>query len=127
MANGAFDAVVARHYSEGGEGAAKLADALVRACSTISTFHHLYDLNGSIENKILRIAQEMYGAGEVEFHKNVQAKIELYNAQVHIPCSLTPILSKCKPFHMIFFCCFFSIGIRSFANLYGKNIKFIDS
>lgn len=82
LKNGAFDAVVARHFSEGGEGAAQLADALLEACSTASGFHYLYDLNLSIENKILKVAQEMYGAGEVEYHSNVVEKIKLYNALV---------------------------------------------
>lgn len=82
LQNGAFDAVVARHFSEGGEGAAHLADALVKACSKASGFHYLYDLNLSIEDKILKVAQEMYGAGAVEYHPNVVDKIKLYNALV---------------------------------------------
>lgn len=86
MANGAFDAVVARHYSEGGEGAAKLAEALVKACSSPSKFHHLYDLNASIEDKILKIAHEMYGAADIEYHPNVREKIRHYNAQVLTFC-----------------------------------------
>lgn len=81
--NGAFDAVVSYHYAEGGKGAEKLADALSRACSNRkSTFHQLYELNKSIEDKVLTIAKEMYGAGEVEFQPIVKEKIELYNAQV---------------------------------------------
>lgn len=82
LKNGAFDAVVARHFSEGGEGAAQLADALIKACSTPSGFHYLYDLNRSIEDKILKVAQEMYGAGEVEYHPDVVEKIKLYNTLV---------------------------------------------
>lgn len=92
MKNGAFDAVVARHFSEGGEGAAQLADALLKACSTASGFHYLYDLHMSIEDKILKVAKEMYGAGQVEYHPNVVEKIKLYNSLVmyffKAPCSI---------------------------------------
>lgn len=85
LANGAFDAIVARHYTEGGQGAVELADALVKACeSNRSDFHYLYDVNGSIEEKIFKIASEMYGAAEVELHGHVKEKIQLYNAQVSV-------------------------------------------
>lgn len=80
--NGAFDAIVSYHYAEGGKGAEKLAEALLKACSNRkSTFRFLYDLNKSIEEKISTIAQEMYGAGEVEFQPIVKEKIQQYNAQ----------------------------------------------
>lgn len=82
LANGAFDAIVARHYSEGGQGALELANALIRACDSKSDFHYLYDVNGSIEEKIFKIASEMYGAAEIELHSHVKDKIQLYNAQV---------------------------------------------
>lgn len=83
LENGAFDAVIAQHFSEGGAGAVDLADALVKVCSTTKTskFHYLYDLNASIEDKILKISQEMYGAGGIELHQNVKEKIKLYYAQ----------------------------------------------
>lgn len=83
VANGAFDAIVSHHYAEGGKGAEKLADALKKACSNRkSTFRFLYELNKSIEEKINIIAQEMYGAGEVQLQPVVLEKIQLYNAQV---------------------------------------------
>lgn len=85
LANGAFDAIVARHYTEGGQGAVELADALIKACeSKQSNFHYLYDVNGSIEEKIFKIASEMYGAAEIELHGPVKEKIQFYNAQVSL-------------------------------------------
>lgn len=87
--NGAFDAIVSRHYAEGGKGAEKLAESLTKACTNRkSTFHYLYELNKSIEDKVLTIAKEMYGAGEVEFQPIVKEKIQLYNAQVKSKSSL---------------------------------------
>lgn len=83
MANGATDAVIARHWSEGGAGAAELADAVINACTKVpSNFHYLYDLDSSIEDKILKIASKMYGAGSVEYHNHVKEKIQLYTEQV---------------------------------------------
>lgn len=83
--NGAFDAIVSSHYAEGGKGADKLAEALVKACSNQkSTFRFLYDLNKSIEEKVQTIAKEMYGAGEVELSQTVTEKIQLFNAQVSL-------------------------------------------
>lgn len=85
LANGAFDAIVARHFTEGGQGAVDLAAALIKACDKEqSNFHYLYDLNASIEEKIFKIASEMYGAAEVEYHGHVKEKIQLYNAQVSV-------------------------------------------
>lgn len=83
IANGALDAVVSSHYSDGGSGAANLADALVKACNVNdSNFKFLYDLDLSIDAKILKIAQEMYGAGSVEFTQNVKDAIRLYTEKV---------------------------------------------
>lgn len=45
-------------------------------------FRFLYDLNKSIEEKVKIIAEEMYGAGEVEFRATVLEKIQSFNAQV---------------------------------------------
>ena len=41
---GAYDAVVATHFSQGGAGAALLASALEKACQQPSNFQFLYDL-----------------------------------------------------------------------------------
>lgn len=85
MAHGAVDAVIAHHWSEGGAGAAQLADAVTKACTSApSNFHYLYDLNSSIEEKILKIATTMYGAGNVDIHQQVQDKIKLYKEQVRL-------------------------------------------
>lgn len=80
LANGAADAVVANHWSEGGTGAVAVADALVRVTSTPSPnqFRFLYDLNLSIEDKISKIAREMYGAASVELSQNVKDKLKTY-------------------------------------------------
>ncbi|XP_031785536.1 C-1-tetrahydrofolate synthase, cytoplasmic isoform X1 [Nasonia vitripennis] len=79
LANGASDAVVCTHWAEGGQGALELADAVSAATSKPSNFHFLYELDLSIEEKINKIAKEMYGAGEVVLNDKVKAKIQEYN------------------------------------------------
>ena len=79
--NGAFDAVLCRHWAEGGKGAAELAAAVEAACNQTSDFKFLYDLDATIEAKIETIAKEIYGAGSVEFLPEAQEKIERYKKQ----------------------------------------------
>ncbi|XP_014232390.1 C-1-tetrahydrofolate synthase, cytoplasmic isoform X1 [Trichogramma pretiosum] len=79
IANGATSAVVCTHWADGGRGALDLADAVINVTAQPSDFHFLYELDLSIEDKITKIAREMYGAGEVELADKVKQKIEEYN------------------------------------------------
>ncbi|XP_037963344.2 C-1-tetrahydrofolate synthase, cytoplasmic [Plutella xylostella] len=78
LQNGAFRAVVCDHWARGGLGAVDLADAVIAACDQPSTFKYLYPLQDSIQNKIERIAKEMYGAGKVEYTDEVLQKIKVF-------------------------------------------------
>ncbi len=76
---GAEDAVVSRHWMEGGAGAVELAKAVVAACEKPSNFQFLYPLKGTtIKQKIETIATEIYGADGVEYLPEAEKKIELY-------------------------------------------------
>lgn len=75
---GAFDAVVATHFAEGGEGARALAEAVVKACDTPSHFKPLYELDLTVKEKIRKIAQEVYGAKDVEYTSEANDAIETY-------------------------------------------------
>uniref|UniRef100_A0A6B2EDS8 C-1-tetrahydrofolate synthase, cytoplasmic n=1 Tax=Phlebotomus kandelakii TaxID=1109342 RepID=A0A6B2EDS8_9DIPT len=77
LKQGALAAVVSNHWSEGGAGAMALADAVVKACTNKSKFKFLYDLKLSIEEKIILIAKEMYGAGSVDFNTRVREMMRL--------------------------------------------------
>ncbi|KAL6432558.1 hypothetical protein ACFW04_006850 [Cataglyphis niger] len=79
LESGASDAVVCTHWADGGPGALALADAVIAATEKPTNFKLLYDLEDSIEEKINKIAKEMYGAGQVVFTEEVQKKIENYN------------------------------------------------
>jgi formyltetrahydrofolate synthetase len=76
---GAHDAVVSRHWMEGGKGAVDLAKAVVEACDEPSDFKFLYPLEGTtIKEKIETICKEIYGADGVTFEPAAEKKIELY-------------------------------------------------
>jgi len=75
---GAEDAVVASHWMNGGEGAVKLAEAVVKAVEKPNDFKFLYPLNISIKEKIEIICTQIYGADGVDYSPEAEAKIELY-------------------------------------------------
>ncbi len=100
---GAEDAAVSRHWMEGGEGAVKLAEAVVKAAEKPSNFKFLYPLNISIKEKIETICKEIYGADGVDYLPEAEAKIELYTrlgfdnlplcmAKTHLSLSHDPAL-----------------------------------
>ena len=79
--NGAFDAVLCRHWAHGGKGAKDLAAAVEKACNEKSNFKFLYDLKESIEKKIETIAREIYGADGIEVSPDAQKAIDRYKRQ----------------------------------------------
>ena len=101
---GAEDAVVSRHWMEGGKGAKDLAEAVVAACEKPSDFDFLYPLKGtSIKDKIETICKEIYGADGVEYSEEAEKKIALYTklgfdelpmcmAKTHLSLSHDPTL-----------------------------------
>ena len=76
---GAYNAVVTRHWMEGGKGSVDLAKAVVEACEQPSDFKFLYPLEGtSIKDKIEIICKEIYGADGVTYEPLAEKKVELY-------------------------------------------------
>lgn len=65
-------------WAKGGAGMKELADLVTEACKKENTFHQIYDVNDSIEDKITTIAKEIYGADGVEFTDEAKAKIALF-------------------------------------------------
>lgn len=84
LAAGADDAVAANHWALGGEGAVDLAKTVIEASAKPKPdFRFLYDVDGSdtIQQRIEKIAREMYGAAEVEFSELAQKKVDTYTQQ----------------------------------------------
>ena len=75
---GAMDAVVSRHWMEGGKGAIALAEAVVKACEKPSNFKFLYPLDIPVKEKIETIAREIYRAEGVDYTPEAEAKIEQF-------------------------------------------------
>lgn len=81
-------------WAKGGEGALDLANQLVDICETSNDFAPLYDVNESIEAKIERIAQCVYGADGVDFTPEATEQIKTYN---ELGWNKTPIcMAKCQ-------------------------------
>jgi methylenetetrahydrofolate dehydrogenase (NADP+) / methenyltetrahydrofolate cyclohydrolase / formyltetrahydrofolate synthetase len=81
IAAGAEAAVPANHWAEGGAGAVDLAKEVIAASSKPKHFSLLYDLEGSVQERIEKIGKEMYGAAAVEFSELAQKKVDTYNKQ----------------------------------------------
>ena len=103
ISQGAEDAVVTKHWAEGGKGAAKLAEAVVAACEKPSNFDFLYPLDWTIKQKIEHIAKTIYGADGVTYEPLAEEQIARYEqagfgklpicmAKTHLSLSHDPIL-----------------------------------
>ena len=66
-------------WADGGNGGIALAEKVIEIVDTKeNNFKQIYDLNDSIENKIRKISQIVYGAKDVEFTDEAKAQIETY-------------------------------------------------
>ncbi|KAG7699188.1 hypothetical protein KL933_001674 [Ogataea haglerorum] len=78
---GATAAVPSNHWAQGGAGAVELARAVVEAAKQPSAGNFLYELEGSVEDKLGTIARKMYGADGVELSPLAREQIATYEAQ----------------------------------------------
>ena len=81
IAAGAEDAILANHWAEGGKGAVDLAKAIIEASEKPKDFRLLYSLEGTVQERIEKIARDMYGAAAVEFSELAQKKVDTYTRQ----------------------------------------------
>ncbi|KAK8207876.1 tetrahydrofolate synthase [Zalaria obscura] len=83
LAAGAEDAIPANHWAEGGKGAVDLAQGVISAAekADANDFKLLYDLEGSVQERIEKIGKQMYGADKVEFSELAQKKVDMYTKQ----------------------------------------------
>ncbi len=78
LEQGAEESVLSTHWANGGEGAARLAEAVVAACEKPSNFKFLYPLDWSIKQKIETIAREIYRADGVTYEPLAEEQIASY-------------------------------------------------
>lgn len=81
LAAGAVDAIPANHWAEGGKGAVDLAQGVIAASQKEKNFKLLYDLDGTVQDRIEKIGKVMYGADKVEFSELAQKKVDTYQKQ----------------------------------------------
>lgn len=88
---GAFATAVSNHFAEGGKGAIDLAKAVIRATKEAPVgkkpLKFLYDLDGSIEDRLNDIATKTYGAKNIELSDLAKQQIARYEKQglSHLP------------------------------------------
>lgn len=82
IAAGAEDAILSNHWAEGGKGAVALAEGVISASQKPKPdFKLLYELEGTVQDRIETIAKKMYGAAAVEFSELAQKKVDTYTRQ----------------------------------------------
>jgi formyltetrahydrofolate synthetase len=100
---GAHAAEVNDGFTNGGEGASALAEAVADACGQPSSFKFTYADDDPIDVKIEKVAKEVYGAGDVVFYLDARRKIRQYEedglgklpicmAKTHLSLSADPQL-----------------------------------
>ena len=64
------------NWAKGGKGAIDLAEKVIKICNMPKQFKCIYELNSTIEEKIEKVAKEIYGAMKVEYSEEAKEQIE---------------------------------------------------
>jgi formate--tetrahydrofolate ligase len=75
---GAEGAYVSDMWAHGSEGGLELAEAVMAACEKESHFRYLYSLEAPIKEKIVTVAQQLYGAAKVSYTQAAEKQIVQY-------------------------------------------------
>lgn len=81
IAAGAEDAILSNHWAEGGLGAVDLAKGVIAASEKPKELKLLYELDGTVQERIEAIGKRFYGADKVEFSELAQKKVDTYTKQ----------------------------------------------
>ena len=76
MAHHGAKVVLARHWAEGGKGAAEVAKEVVRLCEEPSNFKFVYDEQATLWDKMKAIATKIYGASDITADSKVRTQIK---------------------------------------------------
>ena len=71
---------ITTHFSDGGAGAAELAEAVAEACEEPSSFKVLYEDDLSLKDKIAAVATTVYGADGVEYSATANRQLDTYES-----------------------------------------------
>ena len=100
---GAAAAHINDGFARGGAGATELARAVIEACQRPYDFHHLYEDDEPIQDKVEAIARQVYGAGDVFYYAEAEQKLAQFTreglaalpvcvAKTHMSLSADPAL-----------------------------------
>ena len=81
---GAIDAVECSGFANGGEGGVALAEAVVRAAAATgndSPIQYAYPLDAAVREKVLALAQGIYGADDVSWTADARRKLRYFESQ----------------------------------------------
>jgi formate--tetrahydrofolate ligase len=68
------------HFSNGGDGALELADAVKEACKEKNDFKFLYPMEMKLRERVDKIAKVVYGAADVSWSPEAAAKAKAFEA-----------------------------------------------
>ncbi|TQS74371.1 formate--tetrahydrofolate ligase [Ornithinibacillus gellani] len=69
-------------WAKGGEGGIELAEKIMQKTKSADRhFKHMYDLDDSLETKIRKIAQNVYGADDIELSPKAKKQVSFYEQQ----------------------------------------------
>jgi formate--tetrahydrofolate ligase len=68
--------VLARHWAEGGKGAADVAREVVKLCETPNDFKYVYEEGATLWDKMKAIATKIYGASDITADSKVRGQIK---------------------------------------------------
>ena len=81
MNAGATSAVECDGFARGGAGSEELAQAVVEATQTDSEITYAYPLEASAQNKVLALAQKVYGAADVTWSADARRQLQYFESQ----------------------------------------------
>ncbi|HXF79531.1 MAG TPA: formate--tetrahydrofolate ligase [Usitatibacter sp.] len=76
MAHHGAKVILARHWAEGGKGAADVAKEVVRLCEEPNSFKFVYEDAAPLWDKMKAIATKIYGAADITADSKVRAQIK---------------------------------------------------
>ena len=81
MSAGATSAVECDGFARGGAGSEELAQAVVEATQTGSEITYAYPLEASAQDKVLALAQKVYGAADVTWSADARRQLQYFESQ----------------------------------------------
>jgi len=76
MAHHGAKVILARHWADGGKGAAEVAKEVVRLCEVPNDFKFVYEDSDTLWDKMKAIATKIYGASDITADSKVRAQIK---------------------------------------------------